>query len=193
MNDLILETLQSDVYGLLKAAPGLSDAVVFSANDGDIEAEVLRSLAPMTGEKRGLALVVLLPELVDAQENLPGPTMAAQIEVQVIESVVVNRAVGGTGLRASTAGLRALGVLHHLRVGNSVLYTPKNPMKPLPGKRGFITYVLTLNTGEISPSPTPKTEEVSFSLTAGGELELHGEAGATIYYTTDRGFPGDSN
>ena len=194
MTDEILETLQADVFGALKDAPSLANAEIVSANTGDVEAEVLRKLAPLTGELRGLALVVLHPELISADRNLPGPRMNARIEVQVIEAVLVNRGTGGTQIRATTAALRALSVLHQLRTGSLLLYADRNPMEPLAGKPGIITYVLRLNAENVSGGTTAKVKQLSFALDESGDLVITtATAGAEIYYTTDGSFPGSSN
>lgn len=194
MNDLILETMQSDIAGILRAVPGLADAQLISVNEGNVEADVAQKLAPLSGEKRGLAVIVHLPELTGAEENQPGPVMDALMEIQVIESVLINRSEGGTGIRCTTACLRILAALHHTRIGNTALYAKRNPMKPLPGKRGIITYALSLYAEQIGPGITARTGDVEFAANAEGRLELSSSTvRAEIYYTTDDSFPGPAN
>ena len=193
MNDLILERLQADALGMLKACPTLATAEIISANDGDVEAEVLRKLSPLTGALRGLALVVMLPDLDAAERNGPGPLMDAILEVQVIEAVLVNRGTGGTGIRCTTACLRALGVLHHLRIANTALYADKKPMEPLPGKKGYVSYVIRLYAQDISAGVVAKVVAPTATM-AGSDLTLSTPtAGASIYYTLDGTFPGSTN
>lgn len=193
MSDEILEQIQDDIYGVLKATPGLIDAEILSANDGDIEAEVLRKLSTLTGAKNGLALVVLLPELTESESNLPGPVMDGFIEVQVIEAVTINRSASGTGIRASTAALRALGVLHHLRVGNYTMSARRNPLEPLAGKKGIVTYVVRLFFENLGADPVEKVSPVTIAEGA-AEITLTTSTGsAAIYYTTDGSYPGASN
>jgi Chitobiase/beta-hexosaminidase C-terminal domain len=193
MSDLILEQIQADIYGALKATPGLATAEIMSANDGDIEAEVTRKLLPLTGALRGLALVVLLPELTESESNLPGPVMDGMIEIQVIEAVLVNRGDGGTGIRASTAALRALGALHHLRVGNYTLFAKRNPLDPLAGKKGIITYLVRMYFENVGADPVEKVFPVTIAEDEAEITLTTSTSGASIYYTTDGSYPGESN
>ncbi len=193
MSDLILEQIQGDILGALKATPGLVNAVILSANDGDIEGEVTRKLSTLTGTQNGLALVVLLPELTEAEANIPGPVMEGLIEVQVIEAVTINRSASGTGIRASTAALRALGALHHLRVGNYTLFAKRNPLEPLAGKKGIVTFIVRLSFGNLGADPVEKVSPVTIAEDEAEITLTTSTGGAGIYYTTDGSYPGASN
>ncbi len=193
MSDLILEQIQGDILGALKATPGLVNAMILSANDGDIEGEVTRKLSTLTGTQLGLALVVLLPELTESESNLPGPVMEGFIEVQVIEAVTINRSASGTGIRASTAALRALGALHHLRVGNYSLFAKRNPLEPLAGKKGIVTFIVRLFFQNLGADPVEKVSPVTIAEDAAVITLSTATSGADIYYTLDGSYPGASN
>lgn len=145
--DQLLEILQADVYAVLKNTPGLATANVIADDEGDIESRVARALSTVTatGGKSGLAVVVLLPEVDQAEANLPGPVMALKVEVRVLENVLLNRnATTGTLIRSSQAAMRVLGALHHQHLGGQFLYAQKNPVTPVEVKTGHVSHAVTL-------------------------------------------------
>lgn len=198
MSDDLLEQIQGDAYGVLSTTPGLSLAKVHLDNDGDIEAKVQRSLSVLEGAegKLGLAVVVLLPEVVSAERELPGPPLRVRQEVQVIELVHYNRdETTGTGVRSSVAALRVLGALHLQGIGGRTLYAEKDPITPIKMKKGYVSHVVTVWARASGVSGPGRTEEVVPVWNDGdGTLSLScGTAGAAIYYTTDGTHPRDGN
>jgi len=146
MNDL-LEILQADITAILTATPELADAVVLADNEGDIEAKVARALAAIQGgptAKRGLAVVVLLPEVTETEQNLPGPPLLVRCEIRTIEHVLVNRGTGGTGLRSSQAALATLAALHHHSIGPNILFAENDALTPVEVKPGHVSHAVTL-------------------------------------------------
>lgn len=191
MNDL-LEVLQADVLGVLHSVPGISAAKILADNEGDIESRVIKALAPMSGGESllsGLAVIVLLPEVTDSEENLPGPPFTVRLEVQVIEQVMLNRSTSGTGVRSSQAAMEILHALHHHHIGPHLLVSDRDPIQPLPVKQGHVSHAVRLllrSNGLLSParvSPiTPALVEETLTLTTPTE-------GAVIRYTTDASYP----
>ena len=175
-----LETLQADVFAILKNTPALATANVLADNQGDIEARVARALGTLseTGGKQGLAVVVLLPEVVEAEANLPGPPLRVKLEIRVLENVLINRAAAkGTLIRSSQAALHALGALHQHCIGGYVLYAEKDPLAPVEVKTGHVSHAVTLYAranGLTGPGkPAAVTAEVTAG--AGGGLLVSGD------------------
>lgn len=143
----ILETLQDDVIAVLRATPTLADASIMAEANGDIESQVERALGlhrQGSGGKAGLVLIVLQPEVTEAEGNLPGPPLIIRQEIQVIEHPRINRSAAGSGLRSSHAAVLALHALHHHIMGSHSLYAEAKPIEPLPAREGLVSHVVSL-------------------------------------------------
>ena len=178
ISDAILDRLQDDVYNVLRNTPSLVDANVLIDNAGDIENAVARALQNLTAAngKRGLAVIVMLPEITTAQRNLPGPPMLAKIEIQVIEQVLLNRDVtSGTLIRSGTAAIRALGALHLQTLGDLMLYGDENPVKPLPVKAGHMSHVVALHCRLDLVKPATRCADISGALSTPALVESSGQ------------------
>jgi hypothetical protein len=195
MNDL-LEILQADITAILTATPELADAVVLADNEGDIEAKVARALAAIQGgptAKRGLAVVVLLPEVTETEQNLPGPPLLVRCEIRTIEHVLVNRGTGGTGLRSSQAALATLAALHHHSIGPNILFAENDALTPVEVKPGHVSHAVTLfhranglqGPGKCSAVTVSEEDDV-ITLACATEV-------AAIYFTTDGTYPTPTN
>ncbi len=172
--DALLETLQADVFAVLRNTPALIDATILADNEGDIESRVETSLATANevNGKSGLSIVVLRPDVVSAESNLPGPPLKLSVVVQILENVTYNRDPDtGTNVRTSQAALQALGALHLLNLGTLSLYAPeKNPIKEVPGmKTGHVSHSVTLYCHSAGLAPA-KTAGVSAAWQAGAML-----------------------
>lgn len=194
MNDDLLEQLQADVTGILRATPGLTLANIIQDNKGDLEGNLETELATAHSDsgKAGLAIIVLAVEVTGAEENLPGPPLEALVNIQCIELVEMNRSVtDGTGIRSSTAATRVLGALHHTSLDTHVLYAAKHPIRPLPMRDGFVAHMVSIRT-TLNGLPTLKTGPVTPSWDdEAGTLSLAcATPHAVIHYTVDGSFPG---
>lgn len=158
MSDQLLETLQADVVAILKATPSLALAKTLlndaETTDSKVENAVKTLAGP--GGKRGLALVVLRPEITEGEKNLPGPPLTLRIEVQCVEQPLLNRGTDGTGIRSSQAALRVLSALQLSNLGTLLLYTDKDPIKAVQVKTGYVSDAVTLYAkfgGFVTPRP----------------------------------------
>lgn len=166
----LLEILQADVYAVLKNTPGLALANVISDNEGDIEAKVGKALSTLTetGGKNGLAVVVLLPEIIEAEANLPGPPFVAKVEIRTLEYVLINRAAAsGSLVRSSQAALSVLSALHLRHLGHCLLAAEKDPVAPVEVKKGHVSHAVTL-TARYNGLVTSKPLGVAASMSASG-------------------------
>lgn len=165
----LLETLQADVLGVLQNTPALALANLLADNEGDIEARVVKALSTLTptGGKNGLAVVVLLPEVVESDRNLPGPPLTVKVEIRVLENVLFNRAAAtGTLMRSSQAALTVLSALQLRHLGHSLLVAEKDPLTPVEVKKGHVSHAVTLY-AKFRGLVTPRPSQVQVSLAAG--------------------------
>lgn len=189
----LLEVLQADVAAVLTWCPGLNGANVLADNEGDIENRTLRALGTRGS---GLVIIVLRPEVVSSERNLPGPQMKVEIKIQVIEQVLVNRdATNGTGMRSSQAALRVLAALHLHNLGKQVLYSDRDPVKAVPTKAGYVSHAVILYAQNLSLAAVLKTAAVSATVSTLGSPPLPvivlscATGGSEINYTQDGTFP----
>jgi hypothetical protein len=196
--DTMLETLQADVVAVLKNCPDLADANVMAEDDGDLEKKVLRKLGTLTtGEtgKPGLVCVVALPEVTEAESNLPGPPVSVTIDIRIIEQPTINRGTAGTGIRSSVGALRVLGALHLRSMGHCALYAGADAVKPVQVEGGYMRHdvKLSMRYGGIQPPEKPAGVGAVYDDQAGTLTLSCGTAGAAIWYTTDGSYPTPDN
>jgi hypothetical protein len=146
-NDEVLEVMQADILGILHATPSLKGHV-FSDNEGDFNSRLEKSLGTKTvgsTGKRGLAIIVLQVDVVEADKNLPGPPLKIRVRVLVIENIVINRsATKGTLQRSSQAALNILNTLQLASLGSHVIYGEKTPIAPQTVPEGMSSHMVTL-------------------------------------------------
>jgi hypothetical protein len=184
--DDMLEVLQDDVFQVLKSVPGLALANVLKDDEGDIDATVAKSLATLTttGGKRGLAVIVLRPQVVTAEKNLPGPAMTVQIDIQCIEHVLFNRdATNGTLKRSSQAALNVLAGLHLRGLGDLTLFAQKDPIKPVPVKKGHVSEAVTLFANTAGFMGPGRVSQVQAEMREGILVAGAGTASANGFYS----------
>jgi hypothetical protein len=145
--DQVLESMQADILGILQHTPSIKGHV-FADNEGDFSSRLEKSLgtknAGSTG-KRGLAVIVLEADVIDAEKNLPGPVFQIRARVMTIENIVVNRSPAkGTLQRSSQAALNILAALHLANVGSYALYAEKTPITPQQSPDGISSHIVTI-------------------------------------------------
>jgi hypothetical protein len=147
MNNDFLHTLQSDVVAILRATPTLASVNVIPEDEGDMNAKISQLLGTMksTNGSIGIMAVVMLPEVADAEANLPGPPMKALCQIQVIENTLMNRGNGGSCVRTSAAALYILQALqHHGLATHSIYARPSRPIEPVPVKKGHLSHMVAV-------------------------------------------------
>lgn len=197
-----LDRLHADLVAVLESTPSLANATIVLDDEGDLDAKVLAALQTRkTGEndKRGLVIVVLRPDVVEAESNLPGPVMELKLELQVIEQVMYNRdPVAGVNVTANQAAVQALAALHLRGLGNRLIYAKKDPIKSLPVTQGHLSRSVVLfsrSEGIVAERPVPPAGRTNLD----GLLVLSHpfldtpEAGKEVRYTADGSFPTADN
>lgn len=194
--DDTLEILQADVYAVLKNTPALATANVLLVDAETTDSKVESAIKTLveTGGKKGLAILVLLPEVVSVEKNLPGPPITVKIEIQAVEWVMVNRKSGeGTEIRSSQAAMNVLSVLQHCHLGTCALYADKDPLKPVGDmKPGYLSHSVTVYT-QFLGLVTEKPLQVTWSITDDMITLACGTSGTTIRYTVDGTYPTPTN
>ena len=192
--DDLLELLQADVLAVLKNCPELADANIIPEDEGDMEKTILQNLGTLTGgstAKAGLVIVVMLPEVTEAEPNLPGPPMELSVEIQIIEAPKINRSATGTAIRSSVAAVRTLASLQLRGLGNYALRPDAKPLQPVRVKPGYLSHTVKLLVSNVGIDPPAKPAGVTATWLSGpGTLQLTcATPGAAIRYTTDGTFP----
>lgn len=196
--DDLLELLQADVLAVLKNCPELADANILPEDEGDMEKAILQTLGAVSGGstgKGGLVIVVMLPEVTEAEPNLPGPPMELSVEIQVIEAPKINRSATGTGIRSSVAAVRTLASLQLRGLGNYALRPDAKPLQPVRVKPGYLSHTVKLLVSNVGIDPPAKPAGVTATWLSGpGTLQLTcATPGAAIWYTDDGSFPAPTN
>jgi hypothetical protein len=194
--DDILESMQADILGILQGTPSLKGHVMRD-NDGDFESRLERSLGTKTagsGGKRGLAVIVLQVEVVQAEKNLPGPPLQLRARVLVIENIRINRsAAKGTLQKSSQAALNILATLHLAGFGAYSLYADKDPVSPQTVPEGLQSHMVTLQCLIHSLGIAEKPRAVSAEMEAGALVLTCPTEASEIRYTTDGSYPASSS
>lgn len=183
MTDSILSRLQEDAAAVLSNVPSLAGAHVLVMDAGLTEAALVKALATatVTEGKHGLALIIQQPEIADSDKNLIS-TLRAEIGIQVIEQVTLNRGTNGTLIRSAAAALRVLSALRLRSLGDVLLYSDKDPVAPLPAKPGYQSYLVTLHC-RLDGIPVPaQCADVEASLASAYATHTIGTGEAAIAY-----------
>lgn len=188
----ILDEIQSDTAARLAVTPGLALASIVIDDDKTLESKVEQLLTKLAGDKSklGLCIIVMKPEIMEAENNLPGPVFKIKQTVQVIEHPTINLGSKGTHLRCGNAAIRVLRSLHLASIGSTTLYADKSPAVPLPTREGFISYMVTVfchpssfvaeKTGSINPSWNDGDDTLSLTCAT---------SGSSIFYTSSGKYP----
>ncbi len=175
--------MQADILGILKHTPSLKGHV-FADNEGDFNSRLEKSLGTKTvgsTGKRGLAIIVLQVDVLEAEKNLPGPPLKMRARVLVIENIVVNRsATKGTLQRSSQAALNILNTLQLAGCGSYMLYADKGPVSPQTVPEGLSSHMVTLYVqGGMNPLEKPAPVQAAMgsimTITSGGPLIIDGD------------------
>ena len=144
----ILTNLQNDLKGYMLQCTNLDHLNIITDDLGTIESTAEKAVKTYKsrGGSQGIAALILRPTVAAANANLPGPQSQAIITIQMVENVLVNRSGRGSNIMPDDMSFRILSSLHHLLLGNKMIYAEPVPIRPLPMPEGFVSYEIRLKT-----------------------------------------------
>jgi hypothetical protein len=198
------EQLQTDIEHYLKSDEDLRDLAITHVRprtakeaatiQGDLD-KVLAGLLAGPSGKKGISVIVNMPELVKVEGNVRAVTGDLSISLRVVEHVMINMGLDGTQRSAEAWALMIANRLHHQvfqplapLVGEERLITPV-PERVLTGKVEYNIELSCTFPGE----RISKVQPVSL-VQAGPQMTLScATTGAQIWWTVDGSFPGPGN
>lgn len=198
-----LEELQQNIEHFLLSDPALQYVSITSirprsaGSAAQIQTKISEALKGMLKRngKAGLAAIVTMPEVGEAESQLPGVSGMLQVKIQVIENVMINMGTSGTEMSCEDAALLIAGLLQHRSFdGIRALMARGQLLVPVPDElvKGNVTYdvLLSVPFGQAAPTlvATPTISEAAGTVTMSCAT-----SGAAIYYTLDGSFPGSGN
>jgi hypothetical protein len=145
-----LETVQSDIFGRILAAPYFADISVYlfrpraAGGMTAIQSEVDKALAGLVerGGKVGVAIVVQMPLGTSQNPDVPGPRLTFNFSVSVYERPIVNMdSARGTQKSAEDVACEVLRLLHQWKPNPSqILTAAANAIVPVEAAPGVVAY-----------------------------------------------------
>ncbi len=189
-NGAILTNLQNDIAGYMLQCENLDHLNIIVDDMGAINSTAEKAVQSVTsrGGTRGIAALILRPTVSTANANMPGPQSEAIITIQMIELVQVNRSKNGSNILPDDMSFRILSSLHHLTLGNKVLYAEPVPVRPLPSPQGYVSYEIILRV-PLYNTPLERTRTPVID-DDGGTITLTSETpSAAFKYSIDGSYP----
>lgn len=198
------ERLQTDIECFLKSEEDLRDLAIVHVRprtakeaatiQSDLD-KTLAGLMPAPSGKKGMSVIIQMPELGGVEGNVRAVTGQLRIALRVIEHVFINMGNEGTGKSAESWALVIANRLHQQvfaplapLVGEPSMITPV-PERVLAGKVEYNVELSCTFPGE----RINKVQAVSLAKD-GREITLTcPTTGAQIWWTDDGGFPGPGN
>lgn len=196
--------LHDDVASLLESLPELADIYLVRSRTVDanavtqIEDEIERALSGLQATasgKSGLAVIVMLPEIVLAEENrgTPGPAcFNLELMLRIVENRLINEGSSGSKITATRCAAMLLQTLHHRTFKNGkALRANRNATE-----EDTIEGITYLNVRFTMTDGLPVADKVlnPTMTNSGGNITLAcATSGAAIYYTTDGTLPTADN
>lgn len=200
-NDDLLLNLQTDAFDRLRYDPYFSDVPVLLEREGLTEEDLDQENGPLNKQdgKTGACAIVMQPEVLEPNANLPGPVVKVMLMVQLIESRELNNSNIGTKKSAEAIGFNVLNLLHlylphHIEGVGSALIPDKRPMIPVKTvNTEWVSYTVRL-TLEAGLTRTGRVADPQISQDVAGVITLSCfTPDALIYWTIDGSYPAPGN
>lgn len=145
------------------------------------------------GGKKGITIIVSMPEINKMEPNIRALTGTVTVLVEVTENILVNMGAEGTGKGCEDFALAVGDMLQHLS------FTPWSPLRvksisPAPEAVLVqkVVYNVTVET-DLNRAKKERVEMPKMATEAGHVRITCGTQDAVIHYTLDGTFPGPSN
>ena len=201
----IIERIQPDLFAKIASESFFAPICLFAIREHRFISEINEALSSATfdpsqgdGKLPGNTIEILMPMLVDASENAPGPEVTVEERLIVKDNPTISLGAGGTGLTAEYIATRLLRTLHKFAIAYDktsglTFFPAPNCMAPNRDfvDQGIVAYDVVLharfNFGEMPNTPNPIMAENDLTVTLSLPV---GAPASDIYYTTDGSFPG---
>jgi len=201
VNRGLLRALQAEVKSRLESDSYFADVTVLAEDVGVTVADIDNALKGIKskGGKRGAAVVVNLPQIRNASENVPGPQGDVEVKIQCYHIPRFNDAAkGGTGKEADEIALTAINVLHHYLpdgiagVRGNFLAKRNGGLEPIGGDEDVVGWICRV-TIPATVGRSARVARPAVSVDAGLVTATCATTGAAIYWTADGSYPGSGN
>jgi len=192
MSGALLTDLQNDLAGYMLQCSTLDHLNIVVDDMGSIDSKAEKAVKTVKsrGGTQGIAALILRPTVSTSNGNLPGPQSEANITIQLVENVLVNRSVRGSKILSDDMSFRILSALHHLALGNHVVYAEASAIRPLPVPEGFVSYEIRLKSPLYNPC-VEKTRQPVIDNDAGTVAITSATPSNSLYYSIDGSYPSE--
>lgn len=191
MDDLELD--QQDFVSLLEGDASFATVAVLKEEKGDIEADILQSLATLNAKagKIGACAVVLQPVELATDPNTPNPEHRVRFSVQVFDQPLFNAGADGTGKDVWQLARRIRQLCHRRDFGRGLyvwLSTEDAPQAD-PGRRSrVVTFEKLIQEESVTRLGAPLIDPEDGGA-APQNVTITPPEGASIRYTLDGSYP----
>ncbi len=186
----LLTNLQKDIASYMLQCSTLDHLNIVVDDQGTIDSTAEKAVKTVKSRAgtQGIAALILRPTVSTTNGNLPGPQSEANITIQLVENVLVNRSPRGSKILSDDMSFRILSALHHLALGNHVIYAESSAIRPLALPEGFVSYEVRLKTPLYNPCEE-KTRQPVIENDAGTITLTSATPSNSILYSLDGCYP----
>lgn len=186
----LLTDLQRDIGLYMEQCSTLDHLNIVIDDMGTVNSTAEKAVKTVKsrGGTQGIAAVLLRPTVSTANGNLPGPQSEANISIQLIENVLVNRSGRGSKILPDDMAFRILSAVHHLSIGNHTIYAEANAIQPVSLLEGFVGYEIRLKT-PLYNQPARKSLQPVIANDAGTVTLTSSTPSSSLFYSLDGCYP----
>ena len=186
----LLTDLQRDIANYMGQCSTLDHLNIVVDDMGTIDSTAEKAVKTVKSRAgtQGMAALVLRPSVSNTMGNVPGPQSEANITIQLVENVLVNRSQRGSKILSDDMGFRILSALHLWTIGSHSMSAEPNSMRPLPMPEGFVSYEISLKIMLYNPC-THKTIQPLIDNDAGTVTLTSSTPSSSLFYSLDGCYP----
>lgn len=189
-----LVTLQMEMAARIGVDAFFRDVPVIARNKGDVGNDIATALSVLNSRtgKTGACVVVMMPSIDSPNTEAPGPQIEILPVVRVIEKPLFNRGNQGTGVTAEAMAVRLLRLFQQWRCDalDAMMRVDRQPVRPAElGDTTAVGYDCYFSV--LAGFDGSRVVEVRLAQDEDGDVTMGcATLGATIFYTTNGGYPG---